>query len=166
MTLRPGRVTALCLVIGLSACGPSEPERSRAPSGIEADPFVPVSDEALAAQIGEARREASASGRRVLLEFVADWCEDCREVVRLSHLEPARSVLEARYIVVYVEVGRFDRHRALLREHRIDRIAALVVLDPDTGARVAKRTLEPIQGEDRGLTSEALAAWLRSPSGE
>jgi len=154
-------VAPLVLSLSLYACGS---DSERAPSGLEADPFVPMSDEALTARIQEARREASASERRVLLDFIADWCEDCREVVRLSHEEPARGVIEESYVVVYVEVGRFDRHRALIAEHQIDRIAALVVLDPETGRRVAKTTLEPITGGQRGFTSAALAAWLRNPT--
>ncbi|MFK7992065.1 MAG: thioredoxin domain-containing protein [Sandaracinaceae bacterium] len=122
-------------------------------------------DEAsLDARIVEARRQASASDRRVLLDFVADWCTDCREVVRLSHLEPARQTIEERYVVVYVEVGRFDRHRAWIERFEIDRIATLVVLNPESGERVAQRTLEPLTGEQRGMTAEALAAWLEDPS--
>ena len=152
---------SLSLFLTLVACGGDE---ERSASGLEADPWTPMSDEALSARIVEARRVASASDRQVLLDFIATWCEDCREVVRLSHLEPARSVIEERYVVVYVEVGRFDRHRALIAEHQIDRIAALVVLDPDTGRRVAKTTLEPITGGERGFTSEALADWLRDPT--
>lgn len=139
-------------------------EAERAPSGLDADPFVPMSEAALAARIDEARRQARDSDRMVLLEFIADWCEDCREVVRLSHRGSARRVIEERYVVVYVEVGRFDRHRALIEEHLVDRIATLVVLDPETGERVAKTTLEPITGQERGLTSASLAAWLRDPS--
>lgn len=163
MTLRAmaRRLLCLSLVCFSVACG--EAEHAPSTSGLEADPWTPVSDEVLAEQIAEARREAGASGRRVLLDFVADWCDDCREVVRLSHLEPARSVIEEGYVVVYVEVGRFDRHRALIAEHGVDRIAMLVVLDPQSGDRVARRTLEPIHGEQHGFTSEALAQWLRNP---
>jgi len=123
-----------------------------------------MTEEALTARIAAARREASASGKRVLLEFLADWCTDCREVVRLSQEQPARGVLEERYVVVYVEVGRFDRHRALIAEHGVERIVTLVVLDAETGQRVARTTLEPITGGQRGLTSAQLASWLRNPS--
>ena len=154
-------LTLVFLCLSLGACGEDAP---RAPSGLDADPWVAVADDALDARIDEARREAGASGRRVLLDFVADWCTDCREVVRLSHLEPARSVIEERYVVVYVEVGRFDRHRAWIDRFGIDRIATLVVLDPESGERAAQTTLEPLTGAQRGLTSEQLAAWLRAPT--
>ena len=118
----------------------------------------------LDARIEEARAQARASDRLVLLDFVADWCEDCREVVRLSKRHPARSVIEERYVVVYVEVGRFDRHRAWIERFGIDRIATLVILDPESGERVAQTTLEPITGGQRGLTSAQLAQWYRDPS--
>lgn len=150
----------LLLALSLAACSG---EAERAPSGLDADPWTPMSEAQLSARIAEARQQARDSDRRVLLDFVATWCEDCREVVRLSHQEPARSVIEERYVVVYVEVGRFDRHRALIEEHGIDRIAALVVLDPESGERLAKTTLEPLTGAQRGLTSAQLAAWLRDP---
>lgn len=137
----------------------------RAPNGLDADPWAPRDEAALEHAIRAARDAAAASDRRVLLDFVADWCTDCREVIRVSHLEPARSVIEEKYVLVYVDVGRFDRHRALLREHHVDRIATLVVLDPETGRRVARTTLEPIT-TGAGLTPDELASWLRAPSGE
>ena len=65
------------------------------------------------------------------------------------------------YRIVPVNIGRFDKNKALLREHDVKVIAALVVLDPE-GKRLAKTTLEPISRKD-GLSSSDLAAWLRSP---
>ena len=61
-----------------------------------------------------------------------------------------------------IDVGRFDRHRALIDRFGIERIATLVVLD-GSGQRVAQTTLEPITGDAEGLTADALAAWLRQP---
>ena len=131
----------MVLALALASCGE---DRSSPASGAEVDPFVVRTDAELDAAISDARSRARSSGRQVLLDLVADWCSDCREVVRVSREEPARSVLEERYVVVYVDVGRFDRHQALLREHEVDRIATLIVLDPATGRRVARTTLEPI----------------------
>lgn len=148
----------MVLALALASCG-----EDRSVSSAEPDPFAVRTEAELDAAIREARSRARSSGRQVLLDLVADWCADCREVVRVSSEEPARSVLEERYVVVYVDVGRFDRHQALLREHEVDRIATLIVLDPATGRRVARTTLEPIS-TGQGLTPEALAAWLRAPT--
>ena len=125
------------------------------------DPFAAVGEDALREQIQAALARARAGEKRVLLEFVADWCQDCREVVRVASAGPAAEVLGRDYEVVYVEVGRFDRHVELIERYRIERIATLVVLDA-RGERVAQTTLEPLSNH-RPLSSEALAGWLRQP---
>ncbi len=150
-------ITVVLAVLFALGCSRSTP----VPAAPPADPWRQVSDAALTRELHAALARAKALDQDVLLDFVAPWCEDCREVVRVSHLEPARKVLSERYVTVYVNVGRFDRHRALMKEHAIDRIATLIVLDPD-GHRVAKTTLEPISGH-HPLSPEALAAWLRHP---
>lgn len=157
--------TAILAVCLLAACGRERgSEQQPLPSLAAHDPWTPMSEAALTARISEARELAKHGERQVLLVFIADWCTDCHEVVRLGDEQPARSVLARDYVVVHVEVGRFDRHVALLKTHEVDRIATLVVLDPSTGERVTKTSLEPLTGEDRGLSSSDLAAWLQDPS--
>lgn len=152
-------ILSAAIALGASGCGRSS--GSGAPPSIE-DAFRDRSDAEVSADIAAAKEKARNEGKRVLLEFVAPWCQDCREVARLAAEEPAASTLRELYVVVPVNVGRFDRNKALLREHGIKLIAALVVLDAE-GKTIAKTTLEPITGKKKGLTSEDLAAWLRSP---
>lgn len=128
-----------------------------------AEIFKDRSDAEVLAAIEAAKERARKENKRVLLEFVAPWCADCREVTKVARQEPAATVLREGYILVPVNVGRFDRHKALLEEHEIKVIAALVVLDAD-GYRIAKTTLEPI-AKKVALTPEELAAWLRDPKG-
>lgn len=125
------------------------------------DPFAVRSEDELREQVQQALARARDSNKKVLLEFLADWCEDCREVIRVSSGGPAAEVLARDYEVVYVEVGRLDRHVELIRRYRVERIATLVILDAQ-GERVAQTTLEPLSNH-RPLSSEALAGWLRSP---
>lgn len=158
-------LASVTLCATFCAVGSSSERAAAQPRRAASDPFTPMSDEALAARITAASAEARASDRRVLLEFVASWCADCREVVRLAAREPARTVLAHGYVVVPVEVGRFDRHVDLIERYGVRAIATLVVLDPATGERVAQTTLEPITGSQVGLTSADLAAWLTSPTG-
>lgn len=156
---------ASILAASATACGTKSEAAGSGSADVPsaADTFAERSerevDDALAAAKDRARRE----GKHVLLEFVAPWCADCREVAKIARQEPAASVLREKYVVVPVNVGRFDRHKALLQEHGVKVIAALVVLDAD-GNRLARTTLEPISKKDT-LTPEELAAWLRSPSG-
>lgn len=152
-------VLALIVTAAAPACKPSGGSGA-APTE---DPFAEKSDAEVTAALAAAKDQARREGKRVLLEFVAPWCSDCREVARLSREEPAASVLREKYVVVPVNVGRFDRNKALLREHDVKEIAALVVLDAE-GKRIAKTTLEPIT-KKQGLSPEDLAVWLRSPRG-
>jgi thioredoxin 1 len=150
---------ASLLAMSAAACG-----NGSEPSGISAaGTSQPRTEREVEQAIDAAKEQARREGKHVLLEFVATWCVDCREVKRVAELEPAASVLREKYVVVPIDVGRFDRHKALLQEHGVKLIAALVVLDAD-GNRVAKTTLEPITKKD-ALTPDELAAWLRAPSG-
>lgn len=167
---------ALALSLVATACGnkptPSPEATStgtaeapaEAPArGTSADVFLDRSEAEVAAALAAAKEQAGREHKRVLLEFVAPWCSDCREVAKVAAQEPARSVIREKYVLVPVNVGRFNRHLDLLKEHEIKVIAALVVLDPD-GSRVAKTTLEPISRKE-ALTPEELATWLRAPTG-
>ena len=150
---------AALLAISAPACGDKGPPPGTEPANV----FAERTDAEMREAIKAAREQAKREGKHVLLEFVAPWCTDCREVTRVTRLEPAASVLREKYVVVPVNVGRFDRHKALIAEHEVKIIAALVVLDAD-GNRVAKTTLEPITKKE-ALTPDELAAWLRAPGG-
>ncbi|MBL8603132.1 MAG: thioredoxin family protein [Myxococcales bacterium] len=112
--------------------------------------------------IDDALARARRQRKAVLLEFVAGWCSDCQQMVRIEMLSPAREVLAQRYERVTINVGNFDRHLTLLRTYGIDRIAAYVVLDAQSGMRVAQTTMEPVT-QHREITPERWAAWLQNP---
>ncbi len=116
----------------------------------------------MSAKIDRAMQCGRTRGTRVLLEFTAPWCADCREMMRIEGQEPAQSVLAERFERVRVNVKQWDAHRALTERFGIRAIAAYVVLDPRTGSVVAQTTREPITGRDETLTSEQWAAWLRA----
>ncbi|MBK8255421.1 MAG: thioredoxin family protein [Polyangiaceae bacterium] len=147
----------IALLVFTAAC-----ENKPSGSGLSAaETFKETTDAEVNAALAAAKEKARAEGKWVLLEFVASWCTDCREVAKIARQEPAASVLAEKYIVVPVNVGRFNRNKALIAEHQIKVIAALVVIDAD-GKRIAKTTLEPITKKN-SLTSESLADWLKSP---
>ncbi len=146
------------VLLSLVACDDA-PEPAAPPP----ETYVAMSDAELNAALEAAKQSARENDRRVLLDFGADWCPDCREVLRLAHEPAVAELLASDYETVVIDVGRFDVHTELLERYGIERIATLVVLD-SSGEKVAQTTLEPITGDAEGLTGEMLAGWLRNPT--
>lgn len=127
-------------------------------------PFRNISDAQLGAELDAAYALAKSEEKHVLLDFVASWCHDCVEVLKVAGKPPASDVISERYVYIPVNVGDFDRAEALRKKFKIKRIATLVVLDAG-GNRIAQSTLEPLS-KKKVLTPEALAEWLRAPTDE
>ncbi|MER5759251.1 thioredoxin family protein [Streptomyces sp. NPDC002082] len=107
--------------------------RSRPPAGRGPRDYDPEAD--AGADIAAALAAAKQDGRPVLIDFGADWCVDCRVLgVRFRQAGPA--ALLAKYHVVKVDVGEFDRNLNVA-ERYVDLgtsgIPALAVLDPASG---------------------------------
>jgi hypothetical protein len=113
--------------------------------------------------ITAAKQCASAQGRKLLLEFVAPWCDDCREMARLDETAVVSDAIRQRFERVRINVGKWDRHEALRENYRVKALATYVVIDPRTSRVLAQTTLEPIT-KQRGqkLTADAWASWLRA----
>lgn len=62
------------------------------------------------AAIERARSMAVAAGKRVLLVFGANWCGDCRVLDSAMKQGRLKALLDDRFVVVKVDVGRFDRN--------------------------------------------------------
>ncbi len=115
------------------------------------------------AAIGDAKRCAAEHGRRLMLEFVAPWCDDCREMARLDETELVAKVRSERFERVRINVGKWDRHEALRENYAVKALATYIVIDPKTSQLLAKTTLEPItKKHGKKLTAEDWATWLRA----
>lgn len=157
--------SSLLVIFALAGC--HRGSSSSVPTGC-AQPIAPaelwrvLSDQEMHVRYEQARTCARARGVRILLEFTADWCPDCREMTTLEQRPEVASVLQARYERVRVHVGHWDRHESLRRTHGIDRIAAYVVVDPNSNQRVARTTVEPVSNH-QPMTPERWISWLENP---
>ena len=111
--------------------------------------------------------EQAGGDRPLLVEFSAAWCSDCQRLQEMKRAEALATEL-AQWPHTTVNVGRFDRHRAILDAMAIESIAHWSVLTPEScddpierWTRIADRTLEVSSGEARSLTPADLARWLR-----
>jgi hypothetical protein len=145
---------------------PAVPETGSAYFGCGAPiPTAKLWDETTESQvleaIGVAKRCAADNGRRLLLEFVAPWCADCREMAELDETPIVAETLRVRFERVRVNVGKWDRHEALRDNFKVRALATYIVIDPKTSRILAQTTLEPIT-KQRGkkLTAEDWNRWL------
>lgn len=111
--------------------------------------------------ISAAKQCAAAQGRRLLLEFVAPWCADCREMARLDETTVVSEVLRQRFERVRINVGKWDRHEALRENYKVKALATYIVIDAKTSRVLAQTTLEPITRQrGKKLTAEDWKQWL------
>ena len=70
--------------------------------------------------------------KRVLLDFGGNWCGDC-QVLEIYFHDPAnRSLLEANYVLVPVNIGRYDENLDIAARYGVPvskGVPALAVLD-------------------------------------
>ncbi|HVY29175.1 MAG TPA: thioredoxin family protein [Polyangiaceae bacterium] len=112
--------------------------------------------------ISAAKACAAEHGRKLLLEFVAPWCEDCQEMAKLDETPAVAQTLRERFERVRINVGKWDRHEALRKSFAVRALATYVVIDPKTSQELAKTTLEPITKKGQKLSAEQWAKWLGS----
>ncbi len=110
--------------------------------------------------ISSAKACAAEHGRRLLLEFVAPWCDDCQEMAKLDETAVVADTLRQRFERVRINVGKWDRHEGLRNTFGVRALATYVVLDPKSSKELAKTTLEPITKKGQKLSAEQWAAWL------
>lgn len=95
----------------------------------------PIYDEhADAAQlIQTAIAEASLTHKNIVLDFGANWCGDCHALDMQMHKASLASLIEKNYVVVHIDVGRFNKNLDVARKYHVPirhGIPALAVLDP------------------------------------
>ena len=119
------------------------------------------------ARIEAAQADAAREGKRVLLNFGANWCSDSRAMYRrLTQDRRVAPFVEAGYVMVLVDVGerggpRWDgatvRHYG--RPFAERGIPALVVLGPD-GSVLNADDSEPLRDNDHRHPRK-VARWLQ-----
>jgi thiol:disulfide interchange protein len=99
-----------------------------------AAPSASVYDEKADARaaLETAVRRADAEGKRVLVDFGANWCGDCLALDRILRSPENQAALASGYVVVHVDIGRFDKNADLAARFGIPLkkgVPALAVVD-------------------------------------
>jgi thiol:disulfide interchange protein len=71
-------------------------------------------------EIHEAVTTAAGRHKRVLLVFGANWCIDCHILDRAFHQPRIEPLLNDNFVVVHVDVGKYDKNLALAKKYHVD----------------------------------------------
>ena len=152
------------LVCAASACDLNA--QTSPPSNLDAYD-VPVITEAEFASLAKTACEKAAGKKKVLLEFSAPWCGDCKGLHAMKQVGSLKKEL-AEWEVLVLNIGKFEHHDALLKHFKLKAIADWRVLDPPKDCSqpliswpvVSQRTLEPLSGKP--VSVSALSSWLKT----
>jgi thiol:disulfide interchange protein len=135
---------------------------ARRPSSVQPPSTGVRRPETPAEKIAQAEADAKTAGKRVLLDFGADWCPDCHALDGLFKTATVAPILSRSYVLVHIDVGQFDKNMKLSARygHAADvGIPALVVLD-GSGTMV-EATSDGSFADARAMTAAQVAAFLR-----
>jgi thiol-disulfide isomerase/thioredoxin len=112
---------------------------------------------------------AKASGKKVLVDFGANWCPDCRALGGIMALDQVQSYVAAHYEVAVVDVGRFNKNLDIPAAYgfKLHGIPTVMVVDPNTNQVLNRDGLEAL-GDAGTMPPQAvvdqLVRWTDHPS--
>jgi thioredoxin 1 len=134
------------------------------PSATPATAATPLYDPTADARadVNAALKLARADGKRVLIDFGADWCPDCHVLAAYLEGPAGRALVEPNFHVVRVDVGYWDHNLDVAAAYgnpiRVG-IPAVVALEPD--GKIIGSSADGALANARGMTEQAVLAYLR-----
>jgi thiol-disulfide isomerase/thioredoxin len=115
------------------------------------------------AAVAAAKAKARAEHKLLLIDLGGNWCGDCRVLAGTVELPPLRKFVDAHYVVVTVDVGRFNRNLQIPAHYgitkRLEGVPSLLVVDP-VSDRLLDEGHTSALSDARHMTPQALADWL------
>jgi thiol:disulfide interchange protein len=110
--------------------------------------------------------KAAKEHKRVILDFGGNWCEDCRVLDKYYHQEPNESLLKASFVLVEVNIGKFDRNQDIAKQYGVPLekgVPALAVLDATGHPLFSQKQgeFESMRRLDPSALTEFLNRWKR-----
>jgi thiol:disulfide interchange protein len=162
--MRIGRWLLACGLLGtLPALAATAPRVSVANLSAISVPDRPYDENADAnAALANAFARAKTEHKRVLIDLGGNWCADCRILAGVMSLPEVQRFLTNHYVVVSVDVGRFNRNLQIPARfgitQRLEGVPSVLVADPD-GKLIDAGHIAAL-ADARSMTPQAIADWL------
>jgi thioredoxin 1 len=120
--------------------------------------------------LAAALKTARATHKRILLDFGGNWCGDCQVLDIYFHDPVNRPILEANFVLVEINVGRYDANLDLAQKYKIplDKgVPALAVLSEDGKLLYSQRTgeFEAMRRMESSAVTKFLVQWRQPRQG-
>jgi thiol-disulfide isomerase/thioredoxin len=166
--LRPARLAIAALAAALlptAALAAPAPKVSIASfAGLKTPLPFPYDEKADAdAALAAAKAKALAQHKLLLIDLGGNWCPDCRILAGTMALPEVKAFVDAHYVVVSVDVGRFDRNQQIPAHYglkgRLEGVPSILIVDPRTD-RLLNAGQTASLADARSMGPQALADWL------
>ncbi len=163
------KTTALALVAALLAFSPAlakpAPKVSIASFAQLKTPLPYPYDEAADADktVAAAKAKAKAQHKRLIVDMGGNWCPDCRILAATMELPELKSFIDRNFVVVSVDIGRFDKNLQIPAHYginkRLEGVPALMVIDPKADKLLNAAQMSQLS-DARHMSPQGLADWL------
>lgn len=118
--LKPIRRIAVTIIIFASVILAAQFANRPLVSGpVTPNPKLFPADANAKADIRRALLKAARQKKRVILEFGALWCYDCHVLDHAFHSIEIAPLLNANFVVVHVDVGKYDKNLDLAKKYDV-----------------------------------------------
>ena len=114
--------------------------------------------------IAQALVTAQHEHKRVILDFGGNWCGDCQVLDIYLHQEPNLDLLDNNFVLVHVNIGRYDRNTDIAEKYQVPLkrgVPGLAVLDAHGKLLYSQKNgeFEAMRKMDPASVTEFLNQW-------
>lgn len=122
------------------------------------------------ADVAAAIKLATATHKRVLIDFGGNWCGDCQVLDIYFHNELNQPILESNFVLVHVNVGHLDENVDLARLYKVPLelgVPALAVLSENGALLFSQRRgeFEAMHRMESSSVTQFLVQWKPTKPG-
>jgi thiol:disulfide interchange protein len=141
------RFILLCLAAVLAGVFPGHAQWKKTPLQAPAQPNPQLyrADANATDDINRALVTATRQHKRILLDFGGNWCLDCHVLDNAFHQPRIAPLLNDNFVLVHVDVGRYDKNLELAKKYHVDLekgVPSLAVLDARGAVLYATKDFE------------------------
>ena len=113
--------------------------------------------------VDAALARAKAEHKLAFIDLGGNWCGDCRVLASLMDLPEVKRFMDAHYVVVTVDVGRFNKNLQIPArwgiEERLAGVPAVLIIDPSDNSLIDRGHFVAL-ADARHMTPQAIADWI------